>query len=96
MSVIQYNYPRMEELAAQLNNNFKQLEDLATLLKSEVTRLHSNWQSADASLAYDTAQQKWDTSFTDSRTLLTALSSKVTEASSNMQAADKRTAGYFS
>jgi WXG100 family type VII secretion target len=96
MSIIQYNYPRMEELASQLNSNFNQLEHLATTLKSEVARLHENWQSQQASQAYGSAQQSWDTSFTDSRALLTALSSRVTEASNNMQAADHRTAGYFS
>lgn len=94
--MIQYNYPRMEELASQLNTNFKHLEELSTTLKSEVTRLNANWQSVEASEAYGAAQQKWDAGFGDSRALLTNLSSKVTEASSSMQAADRRTAGYFS
>ena len=93
--MIKYNFAAIEELSAQLDSDFKQLEDLAGTLKSEVGRLHSNWESPQGAEAYAAAQQRWDTSFSDSRLLLNNLSTKVREAGSTMQGADKRTAGYF-
>ncbi|PXW31027.1 WXG100 family type VII secretion target [Nocardia sp. 348MFTsu5.1] len=93
--MIKYNFAAIDELSTQLDSDFKQLEELAGTLKSEVARLHSNWESPQAAEAYGVAQQRWDTSFSDSRQLLTNLSTKVRDAGTTMQGADKRTAGYF-
>ena len=93
--LIKYNFAALNTLAGDLNGQFKALENLSNLLKSEVSRLGVNWMSETGAQQDQTAQANWDRLFEELRMQLNGLSRGVEGASTAMHQADKAIGATF-
>jgi WXG100 family type VII secretion target len=88
------NHASVEQVAADLANGVKKIEERLDRLENELKPLQSDWEG-NAQQAYYQAKAKWDQAINEMKDLLAQTSTAVQQSNQEYQAADKRGAAAF-